>query len=246
MTRILVWDLVVRLFHFGLAFGVLSAAFIAIVLGEHGALFPYHAIIGLTVGFMVVLRLLWGLVGTRYARLSALRLSPLDVIRYFRGVLSGHPPRHLGHNPATSHAIIIMFALILGLAATGLLMAVGATGLKDLHEILSYSLVGVVCAHILGVLIHAIQVRDGLPLSMVTGYKLGTPDQPIRSSQPLAAGVFLLLSVSCAATLVRTYTSSTQTIAIPLLGTVLQLGEAPEGGHGDRSSGRDHIPDEDD
>lgn len=65
MARVLIWDLPTRLFHWLFAGGFRAAVFIAIVIGEDGALFPYHAIIGLTIALMVILRLAWGVAGTR-------------------------------------------------------------------------------------------------------------------------------------------------------------------------------------
>ncbi|WP_052299057.1 hypothetical protein [Thermodesulfatator indicus] len=56
-TRVLIWDLPTRLFHWGLALGFIGAAVLAFFAGEHNPLFPYHAILGLIIAFMVFLEL---------------------------------------------------------------------------------------------------------------------------------------------------------------------------------------------
>jgi hypothetical protein len=68
-SRALVWDLPVRLFHWLFAGGFIAAAIIALVLGDDSLLFPFHAIIGLVLVFLVVLRVIWGFIGSRYARM---------------------------------------------------------------------------------------------------------------------------------------------------------------------------------
>ena len=65
MSRILVWDLPTRLFHWLLAAGFAAAFAIAILASDEHPLFPIHALPGLVLAFMVVLRVLWGFVGTR-------------------------------------------------------------------------------------------------------------------------------------------------------------------------------------
>jgi len=75
MQRILIWDLPTRLFHILLALGFVSAASIALFASDESPVFPFHAMIGLVLALMVLLRIAWGFVGTRYARFKQLHLE---------------------------------------------------------------------------------------------------------------------------------------------------------------------------
>lgn len=225
MTRILIWDLPTRLFHWFLASGFVAAAVIALWLGEHSRLFPYHAIIGLTIALMICLRVVWGLLGTRYARFSSFVFGPQAVIKYMKGVLLGGGSRHIGHNPGSAYAIFIMLALVISLAATGILMGRGNEGVKDLHEILAYSLAAVAIAHILGVVLHTLRYRENITASMVHGRKEAEPNDGIRSSRPIVAIVFLVIAGAWSFGLIHNFEAATQTTKLPLIGTSLQLGE---------------------
>ncbi len=105
MLRVLIWDLPTRLFHWLFAFGFGIAAMLALGLGEDSRLFPYHAIIGLTLAAMVVMRILWGVIGSRYARFGSFLFKPSDVARYMGGVLTGRGRRHAGHNPGSAYLV---------------------------------------------------------------------------------------------------------------------------------------------
>lgn len=236
MARVMIWDLPTRIFHWLFAAGFLTAAFIALVVGEHSALFPYHSIIGLTIALMVILRIGWGVAGTRYARFRTFLFTPDKVVAYTVGVFTGRGSRHIGHNPGSAYAIFAMLALMLGLAATGVMMGQGNESVEELHELLAYAMLVVVGAHILGVIVHSTRHRENITASMIHGHKSAEPEHAIRSSRPFVALAFLAISGLWAAGLLVNYDSASQTTSIPMLGTVLQLGEAENeaegyGGH---------------
>lgn len=224
--RILVWDLPVRGFHLLFAGGFAGAFFIAKVLGEDAPAFPYHAMIGLVLTLLVALRVLWGLLGTRWARFSGLSLNPKHQLGYVASILSGKGPSYSGHNPATSAAMLLMFVGIGGLAWTGFQMGQGIESAKDLHELFANGILAVAIAHVLGVLLHSIRHRDGIVLGMVDGKKQADPADGIRTQAVPAAIVGLLVLGFFGTSLVSTYDAASQTATVPLLGTKLQLGEA--------------------
>lgn len=244
MSRTLIWDLPIRLFHWLFAAGFVAAAVIALLLGEHSPLFPYHAIIGLVLSAMVVLRIVWGLIGPRWARFGSFVFGPRETAAYMLSTMTGRGKRYIGHNPGSALAIFAMLALVLGLAVTGFIMARGNEGPKELHELMSYAMCAVVIVHILGVALHTLRHKENLTLSMIRGTKDAPAADGIASARPLAAAVFVALVGALAFGLMRNYDAARQTTSLPLLGTALQIGEG-EGG-GDRAErARDGDRDDD-
>jgi cytochrome b len=244
MNRVLVWDLPTRLFHWLLSAGFITAAVIALLLGEDSPIFPYHSIIGLTIALMVGLRVIWGVVGTRYAKFGTFVFGPGAVISYFKGTLVGGGKRYIGHNPGSALAILALLALVLAMAVTGIMMGRGNGSVKEVHEILAWVTVGMVVAHVLGVAIHTLRHRENITASMVHGHKRAEPADAIASAKPIVAVIFLVISGAWVAGLLRNYNPAAQTTALPLIGTVLQLGENEnENEGGDESDRYEHDDD---
>jgi cytochrome b len=119
------WDPIVRYGHWAL---VALFAF-AYVSGDDdgGGIEGLHAWSGYAIAGILVLRLLWGLVGTRHARFSDFAFSPAAVGRYLIDMIHGRARRYIGHSPA---AAAMIFALLTCLSATVLtgLVAYGEGG----------------------------------------------------------------------------------------------------------------------
>ena len=229
MTRILVWDLPTRLFHWLLAGSFLSAFAIATLTDDDGALFPVHMLLGLVVAFMVLLRLVWGLVGSRHARFTSFAWRPAELATYLRDAVAGRAGRaYPGHNPATTWAVAVMLACALGLGATGLAMSSGSEAAEAVHEVLAWILLGTVGAHLVGIAWHALRHRENIATSMVHGYRRGDPGAAIASARPVAGLVFLALTGAWAGGLARGYDPAAGTVT--MLGTTIALGEDGEGG----------------
>lgn len=254
-TQQRIWDLPIRLWHWILTGSLIAASVIALALGEHSSLFPYHSILGLVMGLMVVLRLIWGVIGTRHARVASLAFGPGALFSYLRGVVFGGAPRFAGHNPGAAYATLAMLILILLICATGIALSQGNEAIKELHEISVYALLAVAGAHVLGVIAHTVRHHEPIALSMIHGRKIAEPDQAISSSRPVAALVFLLLVGGWAFMLARAYDPATQSTTIPFTSFKLQLGEAEgsekserEGNRGDargQGSTEEHEDDDD-
>ncbi|MBK7777844.1 MAG: cytochrome b/b6 domain-containing protein [Sandaracinaceae bacterium] len=85
MKRILVWDLPTRLFHWLLAGSFVAAFAIANVVDDDSSTFVVHMLLGAVMGLLVVLRVVWGFIGSRYARFGSFAFGPSDVIAYVKG-----------------------------------------------------------------------------------------------------------------------------------------------------------------
>jgi len=233
MPRVLIWDLPVRIFHLVFAGGIATAAFIALALDDDGALFPHHAMIGLAVGVALLLRLAWGFVGPRHARFASFAFGPRVVVRYLRAALSGRGERHAGHNPGAAHGIFAMFALFTALAATGLAVATGNDAAEQAHEFLAYAMLAAIGAHLAGLALHTVTHRELIAASMITGRKAADPADAIRSSHPFVALAFVAAVAGFAIALWSNYDRATQWTRLPVLGTVLSLGQDAEHGGDD-------------
>lgn len=224
--RVLVWDLPIRLFHGLLAGSFLAAFAIALTTDDDGALFPLHALLGLVMGFMVLLRGVWGLVGTTWARFTSFAWSPAALLDYLREAVSpGAARRWVGHNPASSWATAVILVCTLGLGATGIAMGRGSEAAEEVHEILAWTLLATVGAHLAGIAWHTLRHREPIALAMIDGRKVGEPGAAIRSARPLAALAFLALTGAWAGGLASGYDSATATVTLPVAGARIVLGE---------------------
>ena len=229
MDRVLVWDVPVRLYHWSLVAGVVGAFAIAELADDDGSVFVVHMLLGLAVGLMTILRILWGFIGSRYARFSGFEFRPAALIGYTRGLFAPPGEMAMGHNPATSYAALGMFASLLGLVLTGLVMSLGnREEIKDVHEVFAFGMMGIAGVHVTGVAVHWLRHRDGMVLSMLDGRKRGMPDAAI-ASRHLMAG--LVGSAIILVAVVWFFASYDPTMGrATLLGTGLTLG----GKEGDR------------
>ncbi|SEJ83704.1 cytochrome b/b6 domain-containing protein [Paraburkholderia diazotrophica] len=189
-NRILVWDLPVRLFHWLMA-ACFAGAFLTAE-SEHWRL--VHVTLGYTVGGLVLFRLVWGLVGTRYARFASFIGGPSSVWRYLRGVARAHPDRHVGHNPAGAIVIVAMLTLACALTLTGWTAYndVGGEWLNELHEGIANVMLALVGVHIAGVIASSWLHRENLIGAMVSGRKHGQPGEGVKSAWSSVAALMLV------------------------------------------------------
>ena len=187
--RILVWDAPVRLFHW--LFAACFAGAWLTAESEHWRL--VHVALGYTAGGLVIFRLAWGLVGTKYARFSSFVRGPASVWRYLLGILRGHPQRHVGHNPAGAVVIVAMLALACALTMTGWATYndVGGNWLGELHEAVASFMLALVGIHVAGVIVSSWLHRENLVGAMLSGRKSGHPDEGIRRAWRSVAAIVL-------------------------------------------------------
>lgn len=191
-TRILVWDLPTRVFHWLLALSFAGAYLTA----ESERWRLVHVTLGYTVGGLLVFRLLWGLVGTRHARFASFVRGPAAVARYLGSLVAGRPEHHTGHNPAGALAIVALLALGAVLVLTGwsTYNDVGGDWLEELHEGAANVMLAVVGLHVGAVLLSSRLHHENLVRAMVSGRKQGAPQEGIRRAWR-GLGVLLLLAV---------------------------------------------------
>lgn len=199
--KILVWDWPVRLGHW-----LLVAAFVvAWMTGDSEVWRLWHVWAGGLMVGVVLFRLVWGVVGSRYARFGEFVHGVRAAGRHLRGLLTGSVPHSVGHNPAGALAIVALLTLVLLTGASGwaLYQDLGGEWLEEVHEILANTLLGVVVVHVLGVVVGSLAEHENLARAMVTGRKLGPRAAAIASAHPAAAALLLVWAGLCAYWLAR-------------------------------------------
>ena len=178
-TRILVWDSPTRIFHWILAICFAGA----MITQDMERLRLVHNTFGYTMLGLVGFRLIWGIVGTRYARFRSFVPSPRQVMGYLRSLIQQQPMHSIGHNPIGALGILAMLALTVGVAVSGMVLDQGIAEelMEEVHEVLANLLLIVVGIHVLGVVMSSITHKENLVGAMISGYKTGTAAQGIRS-----------------------------------------------------------------
>lgn len=174
MATTRVWDLAVRIFHWSL---VISFAVAWLSADE---LEDLHNWAGYVAAALVGFRLLWGIVGTRYARFRQFVRSPIAILGYLRDVATGREARYLGHNPAGGAMVMALILGMAGLCLTGWMQTTdawfGVRWVHEAHEILSTLLLVLVGLHIAGVVLASVRHHENLVRSMLTGRKRPAAD----------------------------------------------------------------------
>lgn len=115
--KVRVWDLPLRLFHWGLAICVTMSVITGL---EGGNAMQYHYWSGYTLIALLVFRLAWGLIGPRHARFAHFVRGPGAILRYLRGDDPRPPHLRVGHNPLGSLSVIALLLVVTLQVASGL------------------------------------------------------------------------------------------------------------------------------
>lgn len=176
---VLVWDLPVRVFHWLLVLSFAGAWMTA----ESEAQQMIHYAFGYTACALVLCRILWGLIGTRYARFTQFIKGPSKTTHHIKSILNRQQDHQLGHNPAGALAMVLLMVLILVLGITGywIVKDLLSERVGEVHEIIASMAMAVVTVHIAAAILMSFLQNENLIKSMVTGKKMGAVEQAIPS-----------------------------------------------------------------
>ena len=171
MATVKVWDPFVRVFHWSL---VASFA-VAFLVGEERDLRTLHLWAGYSAAALVALRIVWGVLGTHYARFSQFVHRPRRIIGYAVDVAKGREARHVGHNPAGGAMVVALLLSLLGVSGTGYLMTTdafwGSERMGEADGLLANGMLLLVALHVAGVVLESVRDRECLVKAMNTGRK---------------------------------------------------------------------------
>jgi cytochrome b len=211
-----VWDLGIRLFHWLLV----PAVAIALVTGLSGPRnwLNVHIAAGAAIGGLVAFRILWGFVGSTYARFSSFPVQFAAINADLAGLMATRRPRYLGHNPLGSLMALALLAVAALAVVTGVITLGGVDkqgplafltsygageATQRVHQALAYGLLVLIAGHLLGVAYESVHGQPDLVRAMITGKKLACADhtaRPAKAKPILAAlAVALLLAVAARA-----------------------------------------------
>jgi cytochrome b len=167
-----VWDPLVRLFHWSLV-----TCFALAWLSEPGE--RLHEVAGYVVLALIAVRVVWGFVGSRYARFRSFVPAPRELLGYLRRMVAARAERHHGHNPAGGAMIVALLAMLALTAGSGWLMITdrfwGVGWVEQLHDVAAWVTLALVGAHVAGVVVSSLAHRENLVRAMITGRKRAEP-----------------------------------------------------------------------
>ncbi len=208
---VLIWDLATRFFHWALV----AALAVSVYTGLDGGLdeMDVHMLSGYTIFGLLIFRIVWGFIGSRYARFQAFLRGPGAVIDHLAGLRARQPTTHAGHNPLGALAILAMLAALVFQAVTGLFANDDIMLEGPLTHLVSYEtsrmltswhktnylvIAGLAGLHLCAVGLYAMLIKEPLIRPMLTGYKwLPDSTEPARHLLPRA-----LVTAALAAALV--------------------------------------------
>lgn len=181
--QIKVWDPVVRFFHWSLV----SAFAIAYI--TEGDFLSIHSWAGYFILGLLSIRIIWGFIGSSYARFKDFIYSPALIKQYLKDILALKAKRYIGHNPAGGAMVILLLISLLMATSSGVLLYGAAeqagplggwfseTGgmlpdiLEEIHEFFANFTLFLVCLHIAGVVFESLLHKENLVSSMISGFK---------------------------------------------------------------------------
>jgi cytochrome b len=202
-----VWDGFVRFTHWAIL------ALVAISFASAKAhRMELHMLSGYAALTLLLFRIAWGFVGSENARFRAFVGSPFAAFRQLGTLGRAEPDREVSHNPAGGWMVVILLALLLTQAITGLftydqIFTYGPLAKRapdwfvdlatSVHLRNFYILLGAVLVHVIAIAIYRVSKGHDLLVPMVTGEKKLPEDvePPEHASAKLGLA---LLAVSAA------------------------------------------------
>ena len=206
-----VWDLPTRVFHWVLAFCVVSS----IISGLRGGnALVWHFRLGYVVFTLLAFRLVWGLVGGHWSRFVNFIYAPATTLRYLRGERRAGEHVDVGHNPLGAFSVFGLLGLLALQVGTGLFaddeiastgplikFVSGATSLAltRWHKLSGqWFILTLVVLHVAAILYYLVKKKHNLVRPMIGGDKALAADVPVSVDSARTRMLALVLLALCA------------------------------------------------
>ena len=202
LQKVKVWDGFIRSFHWLLVIAIATLYFSA----EEGMM-ELHFVAGFFTLALLLTRLIWGVLGSKTAKLTALIHSPMAVLKSLK-----EGDSKLGHGAAGSYMVIAFFILLLvqllsGLMTTDDILTDGPLVQYVSSQVVEWAgwlhhknfdlLFYAIIVHVVAIVIYRLKGKK-LIKAMVTGYadkQAGTREEKVTKSPWLAVVIFAVLLV---------------------------------------------------
>lgn len=215
-----VWDLPTRVFHWLLAFCVISLVITGM---RGGSAMEWHLKLGYSVLTLLIFRVVWGFIGGHWSRFKQFFYSPLTILRYLRG--QSKPEHDVGHNPLGSLSVWGLLFILGAQIATGLMsddeIATQGPLVKFVSSALSslatsyhkhwgkWIIMVLVCLHIAAILFYLFKKKENLIRPMLHGDKESHHTDVLPASKDALAQrltaltIFIVIALGVAYTVQR-------------------------------------------
>jgi cytochrome b len=182
-------DAPTRVMHWLMALSFLGAYVTAD--GERWRLL--HVTLGYTLAGLLAFRVVWGLIGPRHARLSALWRKLQGLPLWLKGLKAGAPNGRLAQNLLLTLSVVALLALIapLTLSGYGTYHEWAGEWLEEVHEFFGNALLAVVLAHIALIAGLSLLRRKNQVTPMLTGRVDGAGPDLLKSNYTTVAALLL-------------------------------------------------------
>lgn len=183
-----VWDWSIRVFHWSLP------ALLFLLWRSAGDDMDQHMLFAQLLLGLLLYRIIWGFIGTPYARFSHFLYHPGRIIAYLRASLTAHKPVYLSHNPLGGVMVLVMLGTLLFQAGSGLFATddifyegplysyvSGATSswMTDWHKSWFYDgLLLIIGLHVVAIVLYRLR-GENLVKAMITGHKEAPASQVV-------------------------------------------------------------------
>ncbi len=186
-TQTKVWDPLVRVFHWSLV----TSFIIAYASGED--FLTLHSWAGYIILGLLLIRIIWGFIGSRYARFSDFIYKPATIKQFLKDTMQFKAKRYLGHNPAGGAMVLLLMLSLILTIFTGLLVfgaeehagplaswfskkhSPWADITEEAHEFFANFTLLLVFIHVIGVLVESLIHKENLVHAMFSGFKDNNP-----------------------------------------------------------------------
>jgi cytochrome b len=201
-SAMLVWDLPLRLFHWGLVVSV----FVSVGSAKTGVMFV-HEKSGLTILGLVIFRLIWGFIGSPTARFSHFIKGPSAVFAVLRALFHKQSDTASGHSALGGWAVLALLGITLYLPLTGMvssddilyegplafLLPDMMRTMTEFHHYGEKLLFTLIALHLAAMAVYYLRLKKNLIPAMVTGRRRGATGISATVSRAHNFGGLLLL-----------------------------------------------------